>query len=150
VALADNAFREKAQAGKTIVLYDGVCGLCNRIVRLLLRFDRHDRFRYAPLQSDFAHALLRKHGLNAADLNSVSVVTDYGLPAERAFTKSDAVLRASWELGGLWRAAEVGRLLPSAIRDWFYDRVAQNRYRMFGKYDSCPIPNPEDRHKFVS
>lgn len=135
--------------GKTVVLYDGVCGLCNRLVQFLLRHDRHDRFRYAALQSEFANPLLSKHGINAADLNSVSIVTDYGLPNERAFTKSDAVLRASWELGGIWRAGEVGRLLPRKLRDWFYDLVACNRYRMFGKYETCPTPRAEDRGKFV-
>jgi predicted DCC family thiol-disulfide oxidoreductase YuxK len=135
--------------GKTVVLYDGVCGLCNRLVRFLLHFDRNDRFLFAPLQSDFAVALLSKHGINAADLNSVSIVTDYSLPAERAFTKSDAVLRASWDLGGIWRIGELGRLLPRTVRDWFYDRVARNRYRLFGKYDTCPLPRPEHRAKFI-
>lgn len=135
--------------GKTIVLYDGVCGLCNRLVRFLLRFDRHDRFRFAALQSEFAGSLLRKHGISSADLNSVSIVTDYGLPAERAFTKSDAVLRAAWDLGGIWRIGEIGRIVPRVMRDWFYDRVAQNRYRMFGKYETCPMPRAEDREKFL-
>lgn len=136
-------------SGKTVVLYDGVCGLCNRLVQFLLRHDRHDSFRFAALQSEFASSLLRKHGIDAADLNSVSVVADYGLEAERAFTKSDAVLRASWDLGGMWRIGEVGRLLPRAIRDWFYDLVARDRYRMFGKYETCPMPKAEDRVKFI-
>jgi predicted DCC family thiol-disulfide oxidoreductase YuxK len=135
--------------GKTVVLYDGVCGLCNRLVRFLLRHDRQDRFRYTPLQSEFASSLLRKHDIDAADLNSVSIVTDYGQPTERAFTKSDAVLRAWWELGGIWRIGEVGRVLPRAARDWFYDLVARNRYRMFGKSEPCPMSRAEDREKFV-
>lgn len=135
--------------GKTIVLYDGVCGLCNRMVRFLLRFDGHDRFRFATLQSEFANTLLRKHGLNAADLDSVSIITDYNLPAERSFTKSDAVLRSAWELGGFWRIGEAGRVLPRKMRDWLYDRVANNRYRIFGKYETCPLPKPEYRAKFI-
>lgn len=135
--------------GKTIVLYDGVCGLCNHLVRFLLRHDRHDRFRYAPIQSSFASSLLQKHGIRAADLDSVSVIAGYGLPTEQAFTKSDAVLRSAWELGGVWRIGETGRLLPRALRDWFYDRIAHNRYRIFGKYETCPMPRPEDRAKFV-
>jgi predicted DCC family thiol-disulfide oxidoreductase YuxK len=114
-----------------------------------LRFDRHDRLRFAPLQSDFAASLLHKHGINSADLDSVSVVTDYGLPAEQAITKSDAVLRASWDLGGVWRVGEIGRVIPRGLRDWFYDQVARNRYRMFGKYDTCPMPRPQDRGKFI-
>ena len=136
-------------AGKTIVLYDGVCGLCNRLVQFLLRRDKHDRFRFAPLQSKFASSLLKKHGIDAADLDSISVVADYGLASEKAFAKSDAVLRATWELGGIWRMGEVGRLVPRSLRDWLYDRVARNRYRMFGKYETCPIPRPEQRKKFI-
>ena len=135
-------------AGKTIVLYDGVCGLCNRLVQFLLRHDKHDRFRFAPLQSEFAASLLKKHGINASDLDSVSVIVDYGVASESAFTKSDAVIRATWELGGIWRAGEIGRIIPRSIRNWFYDRVARNRYRMFGKYETCPMPGPEDRGKF--
>ena len=136
--------------GKTVVLYDGVCGLCNRLVQFLLRYDRHDRFRFAPLQSDFAASLLARHGLNASDLNSVSVVADHGLPTEQSFTKSDAVLRASWDLGGIWRSAEIARLLPPFFRNWFYDLVARNRYRIFGRHDSCPLPKPEHRAKFIA
>lgn len=132
-----------------IVLYDGVCGLCNRFVQFLLRHDKHDRFRFAPLQSEFAASLLKKYGINAANLDSVSVVADYGLATEKAFTKSDAVLRATWELGGKWRTGEIGRLLPRAVRDWLYDRVARNRYQMFGKHETCPIPLPEQREKFI-
>jgi len=132
-----------------IVLYDGVCGLCNRLVQFLLRCDKHDRFRFATLQSEFAASLLKKHGIDAANLDSVSVVADYGLATEKAFTKSDAVLRATWELGGLWRAGEVGRVIPRSVRDWFYERVAQRRYRMFGKYETCPTPAPEHKKKFI-
>ena len=135
--------------GKTIVLYDGVCGLCNRLVQFLLRYDKHDRFRFAPLQSGFAASLLKKHGINAADLDSVSVVAGFGLPKEKAFTKSDAVLRSAWELGGIWRVGEIGRVLPRSLRDWLYDRVARNRYRMFGRYETCRVPRAEQREKFI-
>jgi predicted DCC family thiol-disulfide oxidoreductase YuxK len=135
--------------GKTVVLYDGVCGLCNRLVQFLLRHDRYDRFRYAPLQSEFASSLLRKHGIDAGDLNSVSLVTDYGLPTERAFTRSDAVRRAARQLGGVWRLSGLDRVLPRALGDWLYGLVARNRYRMFGKYETCPMPRAEDREKFL-
>jgi predicted DCC family thiol-disulfide oxidoreductase YuxK len=135
--------------GKTIVLYDGVCGLCNRLVRILLQHDRRDRFRFAPLQSEFASSLLAKHGINAADLDSVSLVVDYGLKTERTFTRSDAVLRATRELGGIWRSGGLGRVLPKTTRDWLYDLVARNRYRMFGKYETCPTPRGQERKKFI-
>jgi predicted DCC family thiol-disulfide oxidoreductase YuxK len=135
--------------GKTIVLYDGVCGLCNRLVRFLLRFDRRDRFRYAPLQSQFANELLKKHGLNSSDLDSVTLIADYGLSTERAYRKSEAIVLAAGELGGVWRIARIGGFLPHAFRDFLYNLIARNRYRMFGKYDYCPTPNPEQRSKFI-
>jgi predicted DCC family thiol-disulfide oxidoreductase YuxK len=119
------------------------------MVQFLLRRDKYDRFRFAPLQSEFAGTLLKKHEIDALDLDSVSLVTDYGTVSEKAFTRSDAVIRASWDLGGGWRIFEVGRMIPRRMRDWFYSRVAGNRYRIFGKYESCPIPRPEDREKFI-
>src|SRR5215468_3674097 len=90
-------------SGKTLVLYDGVCGLCNRLVRFLLRFDQHDRFRYAALQSEFAAEVVKKHGLDPGDLDSVVLVTDFELPAEKAHKKADAILAAAPDLGGIWR-----------------------------------------------
>jgi predicted DCC family thiol-disulfide oxidoreductase YuxK len=135
--------------GKTIVFYDGVCGLCNRLVKFLLRFDRRDRFRYAALQSDFAAEVLSKHGLSAADLNSVTLVRSFGLQGERAYTKSDAIMIAAGELGGFWRVGEVALVLPKGIRDKVYEVIARNRYRMFGRYQTCPVPKPEVRAKFI-
>jgi len=135
--------------GHTLVLYDGVCGLCNRLVRFLLRFDHRDRFRYAAIQSEFAAGVLRKHGLDPAELSSVVLVTDFGRPTEKAYTKSDAILAASRDLGGFWRPGTTFGLLPRAIRDRLYEFVAKNRYRWFGRYEVCPIPKPEHRVKFV-
>ena len=135
--------------GKTIVLYDGVCGLCNGLVKFLLRFDRRDRFRYATLQSEFAAQVLAKHGLSAADLNSVTLVQDFGLPVERAYTKSDAIMIAAGELGGFWRAGKLALMLPKSIRDRVYELIARNRYRIFGQYQTCPVPKPEVRAKFI-
>jgi predicted DCC family thiol-disulfide oxidoreductase YuxK len=135
--------------GKTLVLYDGVCGLCNGIVRFLLRFDNRDQFRYAALQSEFAAEVVRKHGLNPAELDSVVVVTSFGQPDEGAHTKFDAVIASARDLGGIWRIGSLARVLPGWLRNRFYDLIARNRYRMFGRYDTCPIPKPEHRVKFV-
>jgi predicted DCC family thiol-disulfide oxidoreductase YuxK len=135
--------------GKTIVLYDGVCGLCNRLVVFLLRSDKGDRFRYAPLQGEFAAEALKKHGINPADQNSVTLIRDYGLESERAYTRSDAILLAVRQLGGIWRLGRVAAVVPGSIRDSVYDLVAQNRYRMFGRYETCPVPKPEESTKFI-
>ena len=133
-----------------IVFYDGVCGLCNRLVQFLLRRDRHDRLRFASLQSDFASMVLGPHGIDPKDLDTVHVVENYEKADERVFNRSDAILRAGRELGGLWGfAANVGRLVPRPLRNLFYRIVASNRYRVFGKYETCMLPAPDQRAKFL-
>lgn len=132
-----------------IVLYDGVCGLCNRLVQFLLKRDTHDRFRFASLQSEFAHNLLRHHGADAHDLDTVYVVKDYGQPDQSLLARSDAVLYMLGQLGGVWKFAGVGRVLPKVFRDAIYKVVALNRYRVFGKYESCMLPEPQHRQKFL-
>jgi len=133
-----------------IVLYDGVCGLCNRSVQFLLKHDKAGRFRFASLQSDFAEKVLGRHGLDPKDLDTVHVVENYDQPGERVLQRSDAVLRAARELGGLWGAsASVARIVPRPLRDMIYRYVATNRYRMFGKYDACMLPDPNQRSRFL-
>jgi len=133
-----------------IVLYDGVCGLCNRSVQFLLKHDKAGRFRFASLQSDFAEKVLGRHGLDPKDLDTVHVVENYDQPDERVLQRSDAVLRAGRELGGLWGAsASIARVVPRALRDVVYRFVATNRYRMFGKYDACMLPDPSQRSRFL-
>jgi predicted DCC family thiol-disulfide oxidoreductase YuxK len=132
-----------------IVLYDGVCGLCNRLNQFLLKRDTHDRFRFASLQSDLAASLLKRHGADSRDLDTVYVVLDYNLPGERLLARSDAILHVVTQLDGIWKWARAGRLLPKVLRDGIYDVVARNRYRVFGKHDSCMLPDPKHRHKFL-
>jgi predicted DCC family thiol-disulfide oxidoreductase YuxK len=132
-----------------IVLYDGVCGLCNRLNQFLLRRDRHDRFRFASLQSRFAADLLKRHGADAHDLDTVYVVIDYGQPGERLLARSDAILHVLSQLDGIWKLARMGRALPKVLRDAVYKVVARNRYRVFGKHESCLLPEPQHRAKFL-
>ena len=132
-----------------IVLYDGVCGLCNRLVQFLLKRDTHDRFRFASLQSEFAHHLLTRQGADPHDLDTVYVVKDYGQPEQSLLARSDAVLYMLAQLGGVWKLAGVGRVLPKAVRDVLYNVVARNRYRVFGKHESCMLPEPKHREKFL-
>jgi predicted DCC family thiol-disulfide oxidoreductase YuxK len=133
----------------SIVLYDGVCGLCNRLNQFLLKRDAHDRFRFASLQSDLAASLLKRHGADSRDLNTVYVVLDYNQPGERLLARSDAILHLVTQLDGIWKWARAGRLLPKGFRDGIYKLVARNRYRVFGKHDSCMLPDPKHRHKFL-
>ncbi len=132
-----------------IVFYDGVCGLCNRLVQFLLKRDRHDRLRFASLQSEFAASLLKRHGLDSRDLDTVYLVLDYKQSSERVLARSDAILYLLRQLGGVWGIAGLGRVLPKWVRDGIYKIIAGNRYRVFGKYESCLLPQEQHRHKFL-
>jgi predicted DCC family thiol-disulfide oxidoreductase YuxK len=132
-----------------IVLYDGVCGLCNRLVQFLLQRDTNDRFRFASLQSAFANNLLTHHGLDPHDLDTVYVVQDHGQLNERLLARSDAILFMLKQLGGFWKVAGVGHVLPRSFRDVIYKVVARNRYRVFGKHESCMLPESRHRQKFL-
>ena len=133
-----------------ILLYDGVCGLCNGLVQFVLKHDSQHRFRFAALQSDFAAGVLRGHGATPEDLDTMYVVLDHTLPDERLTSRSDAAVVVLSELGGGWSVLGGAlRMLPGWLRGWGYNLVARNRYRIFGKYDSCPIPSERDRSKFL-
>ena len=132
-----------------MVLYDGVCGLCNRTVQFILRRDQHDRFRYAPLQGTIAHEILARHGVDADDLNSVYLVYNVGKPTEGLLSRSRAVLHILKVLGGFWRLVAGLGVLPTVTLDATYRWVARRRYRWFGQYDHCPIPKPAERRKFI-
>ena len=133
-----------------IILYDGVCGLCNRLVQFLLKHDKQGRLRFASLQSDFAAKVLQRHGIDAKDLDTLHVIENYEQPDERVRQRSDAILRAGRELSGFWSAsATVAKVIPRALRDVIYRFVARNRYRVFGKYDTCMLPEPNQRSRFL-
>jgi predicted DCC family thiol-disulfide oxidoreductase YuxK len=132
-----------------IVLYDGVCGLCNRLNQFLLKRDAHDRLRFASLQSDLAATLLKRHGADSHDLDTVYVVLGYDQPGERLLSRSDAIIHALRQLDGIWKLAGLGRVLPKFLRDSMYKLVARNRYRIFGKHETCILPDPKQRHKFL-
>jgi predicted DCC family thiol-disulfide oxidoreductase YuxK len=133
-----------------IILYDGVCGLCNRLVQFLLQRDKSSRLRFAALQSDFAEQVLRRHGFDPKDLDTVHVIENYEQPGERVLQRSDAILSAGRELGGFWgTSSSIAKVVPRALRDLVYKLVATNRYRMFGKYDTCMLPDPNQRSRFL-
>jgi predicted DCC family thiol-disulfide oxidoreductase YuxK len=128
-----------------IVLFDGVCNLCNGAVAFVIRNDPKRRFRFAALQSPVGQALLERHGLPTETLNSFVLIE-----GEHAFTKSTAALRAARRLGYLWPLAFVFILVPRPLRDFCYDLVARNRYRMFGKRESCMMPTPDLNARFLT
>lgn len=139
----------RIKAGSAIMLYDGVCGLCNRFVKLVLTYDHSKRFMFASLQSDFAYRLLSKYGSDPRDLNSLYVIADYGLPTEKLLSKARAAIFAFAQLGGLWRLTNLLNLLPEFLLNAGYRLIASSRYRLFGKYDSCLMPAPQLKERFI-
>jgi predicted DCC family thiol-disulfide oxidoreductase YuxK len=138
------------EAGHPVLLYDGVCGLCNQVLQFTLRHDRKDVFRFAALQSEFAGQLLARHGEAASDLNSVYVVLDREGMGEHLLPRSEAVIFLLRALGGRWRVlAEMYAVLPRRLRDCLYQLLARNRYRVFGKLETCPVPGAGVREKFL-
>ncbi len=130
-----------------VLLYDGVCGLCNRLVRFVLKRDRRAHFRLASLQSNYAARILKSHGLNPGDLNTLYVVEEAG---ERVSARSDAVIFMLHQLGGRWHAVSVAlRLFPKPFRDWGYSVVARSRYRIFGQHETCPLPEKQYQDRFL-
>ena len=133
-----------------IVLYDGVCGLCNRLVQFLLKHDRDGNLRFASLQSDFAAKVLQRHDIDPTDLDTLHLVVNYEQADERVLQRSDAVLHAGRQLGGVWSSlSTLGKVVPRPVRNLVYRFVAQNRYRVFGKYDTCMLPDPKQRSRFL-
>jgi predicted DCC family thiol-disulfide oxidoreductase YuxK len=133
-----------------ILLYDGVCGLCNRMNQFVLRHDRAGVFRFASLQSALAGCILARHGADAADLDTVYVVVNPDQPDEHLLARSDAVIFVLKQLGGFWGLTGfVLRFKPRFLRDLGYRVVARNRYRFFGRAETCFLPSSENRGRFL-
>ena len=131
-----------------VLLFDGECGLCNTLVRVLLKKDRHARLRFAPLQGVFGQAALRAHGLPTEDFDSL-VFLPAGLKGP-AVLRSDGALAALEALGGRHaRLARIERRVPVAIRDLGYKIVARLRYAIFGQHKPSPLPDPAWAERFI-
>src|SRR5437763_11414993 len=133
-----------------ILLYDGVCGLCNRLVQFILHNDRRAIFRFAALQRPFAARILARHGVSPTSLDTVYLVLNNELPDESLLSRSDAVLFVLQQLGTPWRAAaSLLQLFPKFLRDLAYNTVARHRYRIFGRSDVCTLPRDADHTRFL-
>ena len=135
--------------GAHLVLYDGVCGLCNRLVQFLLEHDRRGVFSFAPFQGPTGKSVVGRSGGNPDDLTTFYVYADFRNPDARVLVKSDAALFVARELGWPWAALTAARVVPKVLRDALYDVVARTRYRVFGRYEQCVAPRPEFRGRFV-
>lgn len=135
--------------GQHLVLYDGVCGLCNRVLQLLLPRDTRGVFVYASLQSQAGRAFVERFGRNPDALDTFCVVMDYRTSNAAMLTKSAAALFVLKTLGAPWSWLQPLGVLPRSGLDALYDLVARNRYRLFGRYDTCVLPKAEWRKRFI-
>lgn len=131
--------------GNYLILYDGVCALCNAVVKFVLKRDRQGQFLFAPLQGETARGL----GISAGEPpETVMLVFPYP-QGDNRLGESDAVIKIARLLGGIWRLATLACVIPRPIRDWLYRWVARHRYRWFGKYDTCPLPPVNQKDRFL-
>ncbi len=135
--------------GAHLVLYDGVCGLCSRVIDFILTHDHRAVFTFASLQSAIGRAIVERCGGNPDELTSFYVLANYRTGHARMFSRSSAALFVAGELGWPWKVAVLMRVLSTAILDRVYDVVAQSRYRIFGRHEQCLPPRPEFRSRFL-
>ena len=127
-----------------VILFDGVCGLCNRWVSWILHHDRRKIFRFAALQSHAGQNLLEQHGLNGLELSTMALIEQ-----DEAHVRSQAALRSLKLLGAPWSIFFALILIPAPLRDWVYNWVAGHRYQWFGRLDSCLVPDPGVADRFL-
>jgi predicted DCC family thiol-disulfide oxidoreductase YuxK len=130
---------------KKIILFDGVCNLCNGAVQFIIKRDHNDMFRFAALQSESGRKLLAERNIDTEDIDSIILIE----PNVAYYTKSTAALEIGENLKGLRTLSYILLWLPESFRDIVYDIVAKNRYKWYGKKDSCIIPSEELKNKFI-
>jgi predicted DCC family thiol-disulfide oxidoreductase YuxK len=135
--------------GEHLVLYDGVCGLCNRLNRFVLQRDVSAVFDFASLQSAAGRSAMQRFGKDPDVLDTVYVVTNYRLDRAALLSKARAALFVIKTIGGRWTWLRAFGVLPDALLDCGYDLVARYRYRIFGRYESCLMPNADYKTRFI-
>jgi predicted DCC family thiol-disulfide oxidoreductase YuxK len=138
-----------ADSGPHLLLYDGVCGLCDGLVQVVLKADPGGIFHFASLQSRAGHAALATFGAHAGDLTTMYVIVNYRTSAPRPLERGRAALFVMEALGWPWKAATVLRVLPRPALDRLYDLIARHRYQLFGRRDQCLLPSPIHRSRFL-
>jgi predicted DCC family thiol-disulfide oxidoreductase YuxK len=131
-------------SGETVVLFDGVCKLCNGSARFIIEHDHQQGIKLATVQSPEGQALLAWAALPLDHFDTMAVIRDNHL-----FLRSDGFLAIVGDFSAPWRWLRLARFIPRSWRDWVYDRIARNRYRWFGRYDTCLMPSPEHERRFL-
>ena len=130
---------------KKIILFDGVCNLCDAAVQFVIEHDKKDQFRFVALQSELGQQILKHIGINPANIDSVILYQ----PGIAYYYKSAAAIEIARSLGGFLHFGTIFKLIPTGIRNQLYDYVAKNRYKWYGKKESCLVPSAENKTKFL-
>ena len=130
---------------KKIILFDGVCNLCDSLLQFVIRHDKKDVFRFVALQSPLGQKIVNHIGIQNKNIDSVILY----VPGVAYYYKSSAALEIARELGGFFQLGTVFKIIPTVLRNYIYDYVAKNRYSWYGKKASCMIPTPELKSKFL-
>jgi predicted DCC family thiol-disulfide oxidoreductase YuxK len=130
---------------KKIILFDGVCNLCNTAVQFVIQHDKKDVFRFVALQSDLGQEILKHIGINPDKIDSIILYE----PGVAYYYKSSAAIQIAQNLGGFWHFGTVFKIIPTRIANKVYDYIAKNRYKWYGKKESCMIPTVELKSKFL-
>ena len=131
-------------ADQHIILFDGVCNLCNGSVNFIIARDRRETFLFSPVQSRFSQALLKKHGLEGIGKDSFVLVKK-----DKCYLRSQAALEISRDLRGVWPFLYGLRFIPRPLRDTAYNLIARNRYVLFGRKEHCMVPTPQLKRRFI-
>jgi predicted DCC family thiol-disulfide oxidoreductase YuxK len=131
---------------KKIILFDGICNLCNDAVLKVIKYDKKDHFIFVALQSKSGQDIITYLKIDVSKIDSI-ILYEPGVAYD---IKSTAALKIMKDFGGFWVLTQVFEILPTPIRDYFYDYIAKNRYKWFGKKESCMIPTPELKAKFLN
>ncbi|WP_299579927.1 DCC1-like thiol-disulfide oxidoreductase family protein [uncultured Sunxiuqinia sp.] len=134
---------DKLPADKSLILFDGYCTLCSRLVQLILKYDRRKHFLFCALTSDTGQKI-RQHLAIPEDIDSILLVEN-----GQYYTHSEAVLKIAKQLGGFFRIGLIGRIMPKSWRDQLYCWIAKNRFHWFGRRNSCRMPLPEETDRFL-
>ena len=136
---------ESLPKNKKIILFDGVCNLCNASVEFVIQHDKKDIFRFVAIQSDLGTTIIKHIGIDSKNIDSIVLYE----PGVAYYYKSNAALEIAKDLSGLFHYASLFRIIPTFLRNPIYDYVATNRYKWYGKQDSCMIPKPEMENRFL-